>query len=78
MDYKGINNRNLSLLWFILGFGLFMFTRASRLVPFVPYAIFIAPIFILRFIRTLPTKKGIWLALLGFLLSMNIALVNIF
>jgi apolipoprotein N-acyltransferase len=78
VDYKGINNRNLSLLWFILGFGLFMFTRASRLVPFVPYAIFIAPIFILRFIRTLPTKKGIWLALLGFLLSMNIALWGLF
>jgi apolipoprotein N-acyltransferase len=67
----------LSVIWFLLGFGIFMFSRASRVIPFIipgGIAMLIAPIFILRFIRTQPTKKGIWLTLLGFLLSANIAL----
>ena len=64
--------------YFILGFGIFMFTRLSNLVPFISIAILIAPIFILRFIRTQPRKKGIWLALFGFILSMNIALWGLF
>lgn len=67
-----------SIAWFILGFGLFMFTRLSNLVPFISIAILIAPIFILRFIRTQPRKRGIWLTLLGFILSMNIALWGLF
>ncbi|WKK67501.1 nitrilase-related carbon-nitrogen hydrolase [Lutimonas zeaxanthinifaciens] len=63
---------------FMLGFGLFMFTRLSNLVPFISFAIVIAPIFILRFIRTQSRKRGIWLTLLGFILSMNIALWGLF
>lgn len=55
-----------------------MFTRMSKLVPSIPIAILFAPIFILRFIRTQPAKRGIWLTLLGFLLSMNIALWGLF
>lgn len=66
------------MLYFLLGFGFFMFTRLSKLVPFIEIAILIAPIFILRFIRTQPTKRGIWLTLLGFALSMNIALWGLF
>jgi len=65
-------------LWFALGFGIFIFTRRSEVVPTIPIAIIIAPIFILRFIRTQPIKRGIWLTLLGFLLSMNIALWGLF
>jgi len=48
------------------------------LVPFIEIALVIAPIFILRFIRTQPAKRGIWLTLLGFILSMNIALWGLF
>jgi apolipoprotein N-acyltransferase len=47
-------------------------------MPFIEIAIVIAPIFILRFIRTQPAKRGIWLTLLGFILSMNIALWGLF
>ena len=68
----------LSVLWFVLGFGIFMFTRRSEIFPTIQVAIIIAPIFILRFIRTQPAKKGIMLTLLGFLLSMNIALWGLF
>lgn len=68
----------LPVVYFLLGFGIFMFTRMSKLVPFIEIAILIAPIFILRFIRTLPTKRGIWLTLLGFILSINIALWGLF
>lgn len=73
-----VNAKNTSLLWFLLGFGLFMLTRLSRLVPTIPEALLIAPVFILRFSRQQPAKKGIWLTLLGFLLSMNIALWGLF
>ena len=55
-----------------------MFTRLSKLFPLIDIAILIAPIFILRFIRTQPRKRGIWLALLGFILSLNIALWGLF
>ena len=68
----------VSIACFILGFGIFMFTRLSNLVPFISIAILIAPIFVLRFIRTQPRKRGIWLTLLGFILSMNIALWGLF
>lgn len=66
------------LLLFLLGFGIFMFTRRSEIFPTIQVAILIAPIFILRFIRTQPRTRGILLTLLGFLLSMNIALWGLF
>ncbi|NPD46130.1 carbon-nitrogen hydrolase family protein [Lentimicrobium sp. S6] len=73
-----ITKKHLPIVYFLLGFGIFMFTRLSNLVPFINIAILIAPIFILRFIRTQPRKKGVWLTLLGFILSMNIALWGLF
>jgi len=73
-----ISKRNESILYFLLGFGLFMFTRYSRIVPSIPITILIAPIFILRFIRIQPAKRGIWLTLFGFLLSINTALWGLF
>ena len=71
-------HKTLSVLWFFLGFGIFMFTRRSEIVPTVGIAIIIAPIFILRFIKTKTTKKGIILTFLGFILSLNIALWGLF
>ncbi len=59
--------------WFFLGFGIFMFTRRSEIVPTIGIAIIIAPIFISGFIRTQTTKKGIFLTFLGFILSVKIA-----
>jgi len=64
----------LSLVWFVLGFGIFVFTRMSKLVPTIPIAILIAPVFILRFSRTQPVRRGNLLTLLGFYLSINIGL----
>lgn len=72
------SNRLKSIVLFILGFGLFMFTRYCKFLPSIHAMILIAPIFILRFSRTLPKWKGIWLTLLGFLLSFNIALWGLF
>lgn len=66
------------ILLFILGFGLFMFTRRSEVVPTIQIMIVIAPIFILRFSRTQEKRKGILLTLLGFTVSMNIALWALF
>jgi apolipoprotein N-acyltransferase len=71
-------NNFLALVWFVLGFGIFLFTRMSKLVPTIPAAMLIAPIFILRFIRTQPARRGILLTLLGFLLTINLALWGIF
>jgi len=71
-------NNYLSVLWYGLGFGIFIFTRMSKLVPTIPVAILIAPIFILRFIRTQPARRGILLTLLGFLVTINIGLWGIF
>ncbi|MBD3307488.1 hypothetical protein GF339_13750 [candidate division KSB3 bacterium] len=67
-----------SLVLFVLGFGVFVFTRMSKLVPTIPVAILIAPIFILRFIRTQPARRGIPLTLLGFIVSINIGLWGLF
>lgn len=79
---KKFNSMNLkrisASLYFLLGFGVFMSTRYSNIIPSFDQAFLIAPVFILRFIRTQPKGKGIWLTLLGFLLSMNIALWGIF
>jgi len=55
-----------------------MFTRRSELFPTIQIAIIIAPIFILRFIRIQAKTKGVLLTLLGFILSMNIALWGLF
>jgi apolipoprotein N-acyltransferase len=71
-------HNNLPVLWFFLGFGIFMFSRRSEIVPTIGIAIIIAPIFILGFIRTQTTKKGIFLTFLGFILSLNIALWGLF
>lgn len=73
-----MTKKHYSLILFLLGFGIFMFSRRSEIVPTIHVAILIAPIFILRFIRTQPPKSGILLTLLGFLLSMNIALWGLF
>lgn len=70
--------KNFSLILFVLGFGIFIFTRMSKLVPTIPIAILIAPVFILRFIRTQPAKRGIFLTLLGFVLIINLGLWGIF
>jgi apolipoprotein N-acyltransferase len=74
-----MNKKNyLPLVWFVLGFGIFMSTRASNIIPHFDEAIIIAPIFTLGFIRSLSTKKGIFLTLLGFILSFNIALWGLY
>lgn len=78
-SYNDMTQRKyLPLILFLLGFGIFIFTRMSKLVPTIPIAILIAPVFILRFIRTQPSKRGIWLTLLGFILIINIGLWGIF
>lgn len=71
-----ISPSSASLL-FILGFGTFIFTRLSKLVPTIPVSILISFIFILRFSRTQPKKKT-WLTLIGFILAMNIGLLGLF
>ena len=74
-------HKYLPVLWFLLGFGIFMLSRASSVIPFIiprGMAMIIAPIFILGFIRSQTTKRGILLTLLGFLLSFNIALWGLF
>ncbi len=71
-------NNYLSLLCFFLGFGLFMFTRRSEIVPTIGIAIVLAPIFILGFVRTQSTKRGICLTIIGFAISLNIALWGLF
>lgn len=73
-----ISRKYLPVLYFILGFGLFMFTRLSKWLPSLDLAIVIAPVFILRFIRTQPAGRGIWLTLLGFILCFNLALWGLF
>jgi hypothetical protein len=62
----------LGVAWFVLGFGTFVFTRMSAIVPTIPIATLIAPVFILRFSRTQPARRGSLLTLLGFVLSINI------
>ncbi len=74
-----MQRRNLeALCCFLLGFGLFIFTRMSLLVPTIPFMILIAPIFILRFIRTQPAVRGNLLTFLGFVAAMNIGLFGLF
>ena len=71
-------SKNLPFIWFLLGFGLFMFTRRSEIIPTVGIAIVIAPIFILAFVRTQSTKRGIGFTVIGFVISLNIALWGLF
>jgi len=74
-----MNKKNyLPLISFVFGFGLFMTTRASKFIPHISWAIIIAPILILAFIRSQPTRKGNLLTLLGFILSLNIAMWGLF
>jgi apolipoprotein N-acyltransferase len=68
----------LPLVWFVLGFGMFMSTRASHFIPHWGPAIIIAPIFILAFGRSLSTKQGNLLTVLGFILSLNIAMWGLY
>jgi apolipoprotein N-acyltransferase len=70
--------RYAPFVWYVLGFWIFMFTRMSKIVPTVPVAMLIAPVFILRFTRTQPARRGILLTLVGFLLSINIGLWGLF
>jgi apolipoprotein N-acyltransferase len=72
-----MTKKNTRLVLFILGFGIFMFSRRSELVPTIGWAIIVAPIFILRFIRT-QGHYAIALTFIGFLLSLNIALFGLF
>ena len=74
-----MNNKSyLPLVWFVLGFGIFMSTRASHFIPNWSAGIVVAPIFILAFGRSLSKRKGNWLTLVGFLLSCNIAMWGLF
>jgi apolipoprotein N-acyltransferase len=52
--FTDMKQKHQLLILFILGFGIFMFTRRSEIVPTISIAILIAPIFILRFIRIQP------------------------
>ena len=72
------NVRMVLVVWFLLGFGFFMFTRMSLLLPTMPIAILIAQVFILRFIRTQPAGRGNLLTFLGFFATINVALFGIF
>jgi len=73
-----MSHRRNTLILFILGFGIFVFTRLSMLVPTIPVAILISFVFVLRFSRSQPAGRGIWLTLLGFILSINIGLWGLF
>ncbi len=72
-----MNKKIIQLVLFLLGFGLFMFSRRSEIIPTFGCAIIIAPIFILRFLRT-QERYALGLTFLGFLLSLNIALFGLF
>ena len=63
-EHKMKKKSYLPVVWFVLGFGLFMSTRASNTIPHWDAAIIIAPIFVLAFARSLSTKNGILLTLL--------------
>ena len=55
-------------IWFLLGFGLFFFTRTSS---FIPIAIALAPIFILRLIKDQKPLRGIGITVAGFVLILE-------
>jgi len=66
------------LILFILGFGTFIFTRLSKLVPTIPIAILISFILILRYNRIQTKGKAIRTTLAGFILAINIGLWGLF
>jgi apolipoprotein N-acyltransferase len=68
-------DRYMPFVWFFIGFTLFIFTRT---ITFIPLAMVIAPLFILRFLRTQKALKGILLTLLGFTLSLTVSLWGLF
>jgi apolipoprotein N-acyltransferase len=68
----------LPVVWFVLGFGLFMSTRASHFIPHWGPAIIIAPVFILAFGRSLSSKRGILLTVAGFVVSLNVAMWRLY
>jgi len=68
-------DKYMPFVWFFIGLTLFIFTRT---VTFIPLAIVIAPLFILRFLRTQKAAKGILLTLLGFTVSLTISLWGLF
>jgi len=68
-------DRDMPFVWFFVGFALFIFTRS---VTFIPLAMVIAPLFILRFLRTQKAVKGILLTLLGFVASLTISLWGLY
>jgi len=70
-----IKDRQLPIVWFFIGFALFIFTRT---VSFFPLAIVVAPLFVLRFMRTQKAVNGILLTLLGFTISLTISLWGLF
>lgn len=74
---KLMAKRKTQLIIFILGFGIFMFSRRSEVFPTIGWAIIVAPPFILRFVRT-QKRHAILLTFIGFLLSLNIALFGLF
>ena len=71
----GKMNYYLPVVWFFLGFGLFMFTRSTL---FVAISIVLAPIFILLFMRSQRPGKGVMFTLLGFCLSVTVSLWGLF
>ncbi len=78
-EEHGMNKKAyLPVVWFVLGFGLFMSTRASHFFPHWGPAIIIAPVFILAFGRSLSTKRGNLLTALGFVLSLNVAMWRLY
>ena len=67
-----------SAVLFLFGFGLFVFTRRSELVPTLPLAIILAPVFIIRFSRTQPLLRATLLTILGFVVSIAVSLWGLF
>jgi apolipoprotein N-acyltransferase len=68
----------LPIVWFVLGFGMFMSTRASHFIPHWGPAIIIAPVFILAFGRSLSSRRGNLLTVAGFVLSLNVAMWKLY
>ncbi len=67
---KNIKNYK-NLIWFLAGFIIFIFTRTNT---YIPLAIIIGPIFIIRFMRNIKVKPAILLAWIGFFIAIEIPL----
>lgn len=67
------NNNVRNIILSLSGFGLFMFTRYHFLTPTIPIAIIIAPVFIMRLLRSIePSRKAVLISFLGFFISLNL------